>query len=65
MHPPSTKAPTKKPPGPFGRENASEGPQWLARLPEIQAAIRKRIDAGQLHSGDAVASERDLAKFIR
>jgi GntR family transcriptional regulator len=29
----------------------------------IQNAIRKRIDAGQLHPGDAVASERDLAKI--
>ena len=29
----------------------------------IQGAIRKRIDAGQLRAGDAVASERDLAKI--
>src|SRR5713226_3851165 len=29
----------------------------------IQGAIRKRIDAGQLRPGDAVASERDLAKL--
>jgi GntR family transcriptional regulator len=29
----------------------------------IQVAIRKRIDAGQLRPGDAVASERDLAKI--
>ena len=29
----------------------------------IQGAIRKRIEAGQLRSGDAVASERDLAKL--
>src|SRR5438093_5548292 len=29
----------------------------------IQGAIRKRIDSGQLHPGDAVASERDLAKI--
>ena len=29
----------------------------------IQGAIRKRIDAGQLRPGDAVASERDLAKI--
>src|ERR1700687_5490962 len=29
----------------------------------IQNAIRKRIDSGQLHPGDAVASERDLAKI--
>ena len=31
----------------------------------IQSAIRKRIDSGQLHPGDAVASERDLAKIHR
>jgi GntR family transcriptional regulator len=29
----------------------------------IQNAIRKRIESGQLHPGDAVASERDLAKI--
>jgi len=29
----------------------------------IQSAIRKRIDAGHLHPGDSVASERDLAKL--
>src|SRR2546426_8416355 len=29
----------------------------------IQSAIRKRIDSGQLRPGDAVASERDLAKI--
>src|SRR5713101_7825694 len=29
----------------------------------IQGAIRKRIEAGQLRPGDAVASERDLAKL--
>jgi GntR family transcriptional regulator len=31
----------------------------------IQGAIRKRIDAGHLRPGDAVASERDLAKLHR
>ena len=29
----------------------------------IQGVIRKRIDSGQLQPGDAVASERDLAKI--
>ena len=29
----------------------------------IQGAIRKRIEAGQLRTGDPVASERDLAKI--
>src|SRR6202047_3677443 len=29
----------------------------------IQGTIRKRIEAGQLHPGDAVASERELARI--
>src|SRR3982074_666907 len=29
----------------------------------IQGAIRKRIEAGQLRTGDPVASERDLARI--
>jgi GntR family transcriptional regulator len=29
----------------------------------IQGSIRKRIDAGDLHPGDAVASERELARI--
>lgn len=35
----------------------------LPAYQRIQSAIRKRIEAGQLRSGDAVASERDLAKI--
>src|SRR6267378_8103638 len=35
----------------------------LPAYQRIQSAIRKRIDGGQLHPGDAVASERDLAKI--
>src|SRR5260221_3617824 len=35
----------------------------LPAYQRIQAAVRKRIDAGHLHPGDAVASERDLAKI--
>jgi GntR family transcriptional regulator len=35
----------------------------LPAYQRIQGAIRKRIDAGQLRPGDAVASERDLAKI--
>jgi GntR family transcriptional regulator len=34
----------------------------LPAYQRIQSAIRKRIEAGQLRSGDPVASERDLAK---
>lgn len=35
----------------------------LPAYQRIQSVIRKRIDSGQLHPGDAVASERDLAKI--
>jgi GntR family transcriptional regulator len=35
----------------------------LPAYQRIQGAIRKRIESGQLRSGDAVASERDLAKL--
>src|SRR5260370_2732886 len=35
----------------------------LPAYQRIQGAIRKRIDAGLLRPGDAVASERDLAKI--
>src|SRR4029077_5802804 len=35
----------------------------LPAYQRIQSAIRKRIDSGQLHPGDAVASERELAKI--
>src|SRR5215510_7658889 len=32
---------------------------------EIQAAIRKKIQTGQLNTGDAVGSERELAKLYK
>jgi GntR family transcriptional regulator len=35
----------------------------LPAYQRIQSAIRKRIESGQLRPGDAVASERDLAKI--
>jgi GntR family transcriptional regulator len=35
----------------------------LPAYQRIQGAIRKRIEAGQLRTGDPVASERDLAKI--
>ncbi len=35
----------------------------LPAYQRIQSAIRKRIDSGQLHPGDPVPSERDLAKI--
>jgi GntR family transcriptional regulator len=35
----------------------------LPAYQRIQSALRKRIDSGQLHPGDPVPSERDLAKI--
>ena len=37
----------------------------LPAYQRIQSTIRKRIDAGRLRPGDAVASERDLARIHR
>src|SRR5215471_1448020 len=37
-------------------------PAALPAYQRIQSIIRKRIDSGQLQPGDAVPSERDLAK---
>jgi len=34
----------------------------LRRVPAIQYALRKRIEAGELQPGDAVPSERELAR---
>src|ERR1700752_1615712 len=38
-------------------------PNGMPAYQRIQGAIRKRIEAGQLRTGDAVESERDLAKL--
>ncbi len=50
------------------RSDSSERPHARNRngvpaYQRIQSGIRKRIDSGQLQPGDAVASERDLAKI--
>src|SRR6202040_619340 len=63
MNPPSTPAPKKKSRAHSGERMPAKNRNGLPAYQRIQAAIRKRIDAGQLHSGDAVASERDLAKI--
>src|SRR5260370_22429581 len=63
MHPPSSQTPTKKSRAHSGEKMPSKIRTGLPAYQRIQAAIRKRIDAGQLHPGDAVASERDLAKI--
>src|SRR6202140_2047907 len=63
MNPLSTKAPTQKPRAHSGERMPAKNRNGLPAYQRIQAAVRKRIDAGQLHPGDAVASERDLAKI--
>src|SRR6266702_3079535 len=59
----STKAPTKKSRTHSGARMPAKNRNGLPAYQRIQSAIRKRIDGGQLHPGDAVASERDLAKI--
>src|SRR6266571_4111368 len=63
MNPASTKAPTKKSRTHSGARMPAKNRNGLPAYQRIQSAIRKRIDGGQLHPGDAVASERDLAKI--
>src|SRR5947209_20150850 len=46
-----------------GERMPAKNRNGLPAYQRIQSAIRKRIDSGQLHPGDAVASERDLAKI--
>src|SRR5215469_1755950 len=43
----------------MGQRNQNGVPAYQ----RIQGVIRKRIETGQLRSGDAVASERDLARI--
>ena len=40
-----------------------KSPNGLPAYQRIQSAIRKKIEAGQLHPGDVVASERSLARI--
>src|SRR3979490_2039806 len=63
MNPPSNPAPKKKPRAHSGEEMHAKNRNGLPAYQRIQSAIRKRIDAGQLHPGDAVASERELARI--
>src|SRR5438034_253465 len=59
----STHASPKKPHADPGERMPPKGRNGLPAYQRIQGVIRKRIDAGQLRPGDAVASERDLAKL--
>src|SRR6195256_4015414 len=63
MKPVSTQAPKKRDRVNSGERMPAKNRNGLPAYQRIQGAIRKRIDAGQLHPGDAVASERDLAKI--
>src|SRR5205807_334383 len=51
--------------GSSGERVTAKNRNGVPAYQRIQSAIRKRIDSGQLHPGDAVASERDLAKIHR
>jgi len=44
---------------------ASNGQRAMPAYQRIQSSIRERIDAGHLKPGDAVASERELARVHR
>jgi GntR family transcriptional regulator len=55
--------PTKKLRAISGESMPAKNRTGLPAYQRIQSAIRKRIESGQLRPGDAVASERDLAKI--
>src|SRR5258707_936716 len=55
--------PTKKIQASSGERMSAKNNNGLPAYQRIQSGIRKRIESGQLRSGDAVASERDLAKL--
>jgi len=59
----SPQAPIKKLRSYSGESGPAKNRNGMPAYQRIQSAIRKRIDSGQLHPGDAVASERDLAKI--
>src|SRR5437899_7307628 len=63
MKPASAQPPPKRSRSDSGERMPAKNRNGLPAYQRIQGAIRKRIDSGQLHPGDAVASERDLAKI--
>jgi GntR family transcriptional regulator len=63
MDPTSIPAPTKTARAIAADRMAPKKRDVLPAYQRIQAAILKRIDAGQLRPGDAVASERELARI--
>jgi GntR family transcriptional regulator len=65
MHSPSAKISAKRPHTISGGHDpaAAKHSNGVPAYQRIQNAIRKRIDSGHLKPGDAVPSERDLAKL--
>ena len=63
MKPASTLPPTKRSRTSSGERTPAKDRNGLPAYQRIQSIIRKRIDDGQLRPGDAVPSERDLAKI--
>jgi GntR family transcriptional regulator len=59
----SARTSTKRSRATPGEKMPAKTSNGMPAYQRIQNAIRKRIDSGQLHPGDAVASERDLAKI--
>src|ERR1700681_3768694 len=59
----SAQAHANRSPAHLGERMPAKNRNGLPAYQRIQSAIRKRIDSGQLQPGDAVASERDLAKI--
>jgi GntR family transcriptional regulator len=63
MKPGATRMPANKKQASSGKRMPARTPNGLPAYQRIQSAIRKRIDSGQLHPGDPVPSERELAKM--
>jgi GntR family transcriptional regulator len=63
MKPDSAKTAVKKLRASSAERVPTKNSNGMPAYQRIQNAIRKRIDSGQLQPGDAVASERDLAKI--
>src|SRR5438105_15193041 len=63
MKPTSVQPSTKRSRSNSGARMTAKNRNGQPAYQRIQGVIRKRIDSGQLHPGDAVASERDLAKI--
>src|SRR2546430_9889398 len=63
MKPTSVQPSTKRSRSNAGERMTAKNRNGQPSYQRIQGVIRKRIDSGQLHPGDAVASEPDLAKI--